>query len=209
MTMKLDRAEEIRRRAMQDLRQSDVLMDGHFDFGNGYHGRLYVNPHRLFQQPSMIWRLAQDLLELVPHEIKAATEIVAGPATGGALLAHTLAGLLDGQRSLSHPPCGFAPFSQDAAGSLMLRPFYARALEGRRVVLADDVRNTGTTFERCAALVRDVGGTVIATLQICDRMASIVNLGVPNVSLVEYGAPENYHAAQCPLCQLGIPLTTF
>ena len=31
------------------------------------------------------------------------TEVVAGPATGGALLAHTLAGLLDGRRALTHP----------------------------------------------------------------------------------------------------------
>ena len=25
-----------------------LMLDGHFDFGNGYHGRVYLNPHQLF-----------------------------------------------------------------------------------------------------------------------------------------------------------------
>ena len=36
-----------------------------------------------------------------------------------------------------------------------------------------------------------------------------VDLGVPNVALVEYRAPENYPAAECPLCQAGVPITRF
>ncbi|MPY89309.1 MAG: hypothetical protein GEU99_15450 [Luteitalea sp.] len=208
--MKITRTDDVRRRAMQELRESDVVMlDGHFDYGNGYHGRVYVNPHRLFQHPSTIWRLAQDLLELLPYELKMRVEVVAGPATGGALLAHTLAGLLDGQRSLSHPSLRFAPFTQDRDEGLVLRPFYASTVAGRQVILADDVRNTGKTFERCLALVRDAGGDVMATVEICDRMEAVVDLGVPNISLVEYGAPENYAADQCPMCRARVPLTSF
>jgi orotate phosphoribosyltransferase len=208
--MTLTRAEEVRRSARQELRQSEVLMlDGHFDYGNGYHGRVYVNPHRLFQHPSTIWRLAQDLLELIPYELKMRVEVVAGPATGGALLAHTLAGLLDGQRSLSHPSLGFAPFTHDPHEGLRLRRFYASTVAGRQVILADDVRNTGKTFERCMKLVREAGGDVIASVEICDRMEAVVDLGVPNISLVEYGAPENYPADQCPMCRAGVPLTSF
>lgn len=208
--MTLTRAEEVRRSAMQELRQSEVLMlDGHFDYGNGYHGRVYVNPHRLFQHPSTIWRLAQDLLELIPYELKLSVEVVAGPATGGALLAHTLAGLLDGQRSLSHPSLRFAPFTPDPHQGFCLRPFYARTVAGRQVILADDVRNTGKTFERCTTLVREAGGDVIACVEICDRLEAVVDVGVPNISLVEYGAPENYPADRCPMCRAGVPLTSF
>jgi orotate phosphoribosyltransferase len=73
-----------------------------------------------------------------------------------------------------------------------LRGFYARQMAGKRVMLADDVRNTGKTYQRCAELVREAGGTVIATVQICDRMEAMVDLGVPNYALVEYKAPDNY-----------------
>jgi orotate phosphoribosyltransferase len=206
----MDRREEIRAKALRDLQQSDVLMvGGHFDYGNGYHGREYLNPHQLFRRPSMIWRFAQDLIDLLPSELVQRTEVVAGPVTGGALLAHTIAGLLDSRRSLTHPPCSFAPFNYDPAGGFTLRPFYRRELRDKRVLLADDVRNTGDTFARCAALVQEAGGTILATAEIYDRCESVVDLAVPNVALAEYSASENYRAGECPLCRAGVPITTF
>jgi len=76
-------------------------------------------------------------------------------------------------------------------------------------MLADDVRNTGETFARCAALVTQAGGTVVATAQIYDRCEAQVDLGVPNVALAEYKAPDNFKAADCPLCAQRLPITRF
>jgi len=208
----VDKRAELREKALKDLQQSEVLMiDGHFDYGNGYHGRVYLNPHQLFRHPSTIWRFAQDVIDLMPSELVQKTEVVAGPVTGGALLAHTIAGLLDSRRSLTHPPCSFAPFNYDPAGGFTLRAFYGAELKGKRVLLADDVRNTGETFARCAALVREAGGAVVATVEICDRCEAIADLelGVPNIALAEYCALENYKSNACPLCKAGIPITRF
>jgi orotate phosphoribosyltransferase len=91
----------------------------------------------------------------------------------------------------------------------MLRRFYARQMAGQRVLLADDVRNTGKTLQQCAELVTAAGGRVIGSVEICDRMEAIVDLGVPNYALAEYPAPENYEASQCPMCRAGMPITTF
>jgi orotate phosphoribosyltransferase len=212
-TMAANRVEERREQALATLEDFAVLMrDGHFDYGNGFHGRVYLNPHQLFRQPSTIWRLAQDLLDVLPTEVVERTEIVAGPSVGGALLAHTMAGLIDGRRPLTHPPCSFAPFTpvQRSGGKgFELRGFYARLMQGRRVLLADDVRNTGKTFQQCAELVRDAGGVVLATAEIYDRLESIVDPGVPNYALVEYRAPDNYPASECPMCRAGQPITVF
>ena len=206
----MNKRDEIREKALTDLQHSEVLMlDGHFDYGNGYHGRVYLNPHQLFRHPSTIWRFAQDLIDLLPADLIQITEVVAGPVSGGALLAHTVAGLLDSRRSLTHPPCSFAPFNYDPAGGFALRAFYRRELKGKRVLLADDVRNTGETFEKCAALVRDAGGSVVATMEIYDRCEAIVDLGVPNIALAGYDAPENYKVESCPLCEAGRPITRF
>jgi orotate phosphoribosyltransferase len=206
----MDKHAGIREKALKDLQRSEVLMmDGHFDYGNGYHGRVYLNAHQLFRHPSTIWRFAQDLIDLLPGELVERTEVVAGPVTGGALLAHTIAGLLDSRRSLTHPPCSFAPFNYDPSGGFALRPFYRRELQGKRVLLADDVRNTGDTFARCANLVTDAGGSVVATVEICDRLESIKDLGVPNVALADFKAPENFKASDCPLCKAGTPITRF
>jgi orotate phosphoribosyltransferase len=203
--------EELRQQALRKLQESEVLMRrGHFDYGNGYHGRVYLNPHQLFRYPSTIWRLAQDLMDVLPSELLERTEVVAGPATGGALLAHTIAGLLDGRRALTHPPCSFAPFTQaPGEDGFVLRSFYAKQMAGRQVLIADDVRNTGKTLQRCADLVRQAGGIVIATVEICDRMETVVDAGAPNYALVEYPAPENYPADDCPMCRAGEPVTTF
>ena len=205
----MNRLEDALDLALKQLQNFEVLMrDGHFDYHNGFHGRVYLNPHQLFRYPSTIWRLAQDLLDVLPPQLLEQTDIVAGPATGGALLAHTIAGLLDGRRALTHPSCSFAPFTP-GEGKFTLRSFYARLIRGKRVLLADDVRNTGKTFQRCADLVREAGGTVLATVEICDRLEAFVDLGVPNYALVEYRAPQNFPAAECPMCAAGESVTAF
>ena len=194
-----------------NLREHEVLMlDGHFDYGNGYHGRVYLNPHKIFRQPSLIWRFAQDLIELLPDAVVAEIEVVAGPVMGGALFAHTLAGLLDGRR-------------EPDASADQLRAALAR----RPTACCRCVRSTARSSAAaaccwpttCAIRARRLpaprrrskrpGGTVIATAEICDRLESIVDIGVPNFALAEYRAPENYPVATCPLCKAGQAVTTF
>lgn len=203
------RRDDIRARAVQDLRRFEVVMEGHFDYGNGYHGRLYLNPHQLFRYPSTIWRVAQDLIDILPPGVAESITVVAGPVTGGALLAHTMAGLLDGRRPLTRAPYSFASIHHRADGAEALSRFYATVVKGARVLLVDDVRNTGQTFQHCADLIAAAGGTVACTAQIVDRGEAVVTLPVPNVALVEYPAPENHAATACPLCAAGLPVTAF
>jgi orotate phosphoribosyltransferase len=206
----MTRRDQLRANALMNLREHEVLMvDGHFDYGNGYHGSVYLNPHKIFRQPSLIWRFAQDLIELLPDAVVSEIDVVSGPVMGGALFAHTLAGLLDGRRALTHAPTSFAPLSLDGQGTLILRPFYRTVVNGRRVLLADDVRNTGDTFARGKAAIEAAGGKVIASAEICDRLESLVDLGVPNYALAEYRAPENFPVSTCPLCKAGQPVTAF
>ena len=90
-----------------------------------------------------------------------------------------------------------------------MRPFYRAELKGKRVLLADDVRNTGETLARSAALAREAGATVLATVQIYDCLKATKDAGVPNIALADYRAPENYPDADCPLCRDGVPITRF
>ena len=77
------------------------------------------------------------------------------------------------------------------------------------MLLADDVRNTGQMVAECADRIRQAGGTVLAVVCICDRLESIADPGVPVYPLVEYPAPQNYPAAECPLCEAGVAVTAF
>ena len=77
-TYAVNRQEELKRRALIELQDLGVLMrSGHYDYGNGFHGRAYLNPHQLFLHPSTIWRLAQDLLAALPADLLEKTEVVA------------------------------------------------------------------------------------------------------------------------------------
>jgi orotate phosphoribosyltransferase len=206
----MSRQDQARRQALEDLSQSGVLMlDGHFDYGNGYHGRVYLNAHQLFRHPSTIWRFAQDLLDVLPATVLNDAEIAAGPVTGGALLAHTIAGLLDSRRSLTHTPCSFAPFHIDRSGGFLLRSFYRQELEGKRLLLVDDVRNTGQTLAQCAELARDAGAVILASAEIYDRGEPVVKIQAPNYSLASVDESENFAALDCPLCKAGTPITSF
>ena len=40
-------------------------------------------------------------------------------------------------------------------------------------------------------------------------MESMTDAGVPNYALAEYKAPENFAAADCPMCHAGEPVTSF
>jgi orotate phosphoribosyltransferase len=206
----MSKKDEIREKALKDLQHFQVLMlDGHFDFGNGYHGRLYLNPHQLFRYPSTIWRFAQDLIDVLPASVLDQTEVVAGPTTGGALLAHTVAGLLDSRRAITRSPTMFAPFMVDAYRGPGMSRFYRQQVAGRNVLIVDDVRNTGQTLARCATIVRSAGGNVVATAELYDRMEATTDAGAPNFSLAEYKTSENFPAGTCPLCKAGVPVTTF
>ena len=77
------------------------------------------------------------------------------------------------------------------------------------MLLADDVRNTGETFARCAELVQQAHGEVVATVEIYDRGEAVADLGVPNIALAEYRTRENFKANECPLCKAGVPITRF
>ena len=57
--------------------------------------------------------------------------------------------------------------------------------------------------------VRQARGEVLATCEIYDRLEASVDVGVPNFALAGYRAPENYKAESCPLCQSGVPVTSF
>ena len=125
------------------------------------------------------------------------------PVTGGRCSRTRIAGLLDSRRSLTHPPCSFAPFNYDAVRRLraahVLPPGAGRQA---RACWPTMCGTPGETFARCAALVQERAAPVVATrgnLRPLRRRRSISACRTsrsPNIS-----APENYQVGRVSAVQ--------
>ncbi len=91
----------------------------------------------------------------------------------------------------------------------MLRRGYDRLVNGRRVLVVDDVVNTGESVAETAQAVRGAGGAVVAVAAICTRgSATAGDVGWRDfVYLTQIDIPS-WPADECRLCRDGVPVNT-
>jgi orotate phosphoribosyltransferase len=137
-------------------------------------------------------------------------EVVCGPATGGLIIsqwtAHAL-GVLSVFAEHGEQP-STAP-GGPLRGPFILRRGYDKVVGGKRVVVVDDVINTGLALRQTVGAVRDNGGHVLGAAAIITRgNATPADCGVMDLRyLLEYKIPS-WPAAGCPLCKEGVPVNT-
>lgn len=198
------------------LLELGVVLEGHFDFGNGYHGTTYLTAHPLLDNPFQIMKFAGELQSLLTSDVQEEVDIVVGPITGGALLANDLAILIDGQRKPGKKKVRLAPVYK-MNGKLALREHYRKlisgevdgSLKGLNVVIVDDVCNTGHTLRETQELVEQCGGYVLASLVLYDRLTTEKQV-VDYSFLAQVAAdPKLVKAEECLCKRVHIPITHF
>src|SRR5262249_11151277 len=98
---------------------------------------------------------------------------------------------------------------QALRGRFVLRRGYDRLAAGKRVLVVDDIVNTGLSLRQTAEAVRGAGGQVVGAACLVSR-GNVVGggLGVARyVYLLEYRIPA-WPAADCELCRAGVPINT-
>lgn len=224
ITQGLTHALQTRLAALKMLKDFGAVMEGpsaHFDFGNGFHGNVYINPHAIFSQPERIWKLLGGLIDdkILPDSVVKATQIVMGPERGGAKLAGWMQGPIDARHDLKDTRVLVAELHKDTRDpkKLFVPAFFRPLIVGKQVLLVDDVRNTGETLKQSADRILEAGGVLIATTVLYDRM----NLRpeytirddkgrIPHYALAEYeDGGQLWSVDECPLCRLNVPITKF
>lgn len=208
--------------ALKMLKDFGAVMEGpaaHFDFGNGFHGNVYINPHAIFSEPERIWKLLGGLIDerILPDSVVRATQVVMGPERGGAKLAGWMQGPIDARHDLTDKRVFVAELHKDPAKKLFIPDYFQRKIAGLNVLLVDDVRNTGETLKQSADRIAEAGGKVIATTVLYDRMnlqpehvIRDANGRVPHYALAEYeDGGQLWRVDECPLCRLKLPITQF
>jgi orotate phosphoribosyltransferase len=193
------------------FRSSGALREGHFLLKSGRHGDAYVEKFAVLSDPAATSELCG--FWAARHRDDRGTprvDVVAGPTTGGVILAFETARQL-GVRSI------FAEEVRAADGATK-REFRRgfRIEPGERVLLVDDILTTGGSLlamlpavesiggeiVECAVLVDRSGGRPTLTSPATDRVYSLRSLWQLDLPTYEPG-PDS-----CPRCADGTPLHT-
>ena len=176
------------------FRESGALREGHFILASGRHSALYLEKFQVLQHPIETERLCASIASWVRS---LGADTVAGPTTGGIILAHEVARQL-GLRAI------YAERRANGTGREFRRGFALRS--GERVVVVDDIMTTGGSVQETMAAVRSAAGEVVGAAVLVDRSGGEAHLDVPIEALWRLDIPT-YAPAECPLCAKGIAAT--
>ena len=123
-------------------------------------------------------------------------QTVAGPTTGGVLLAYEVGRQL-GLRGI------FAERAE-GGGRALQRDF--RLEPGERVLVVDAVLTSGLSVRETLEAGRTAGGEPVGVAVMVDRSGGAVDFGLPFFAATEFTL-ATYEAEDCPLCRAGVPLT--
>ncbi|WP_376794172.1 orotate phosphoribosyltransferase [Thermogemmatispora sp.] len=172
-----------------------VVSKGHFVLTSGRHSDEYWEKFRLLEWPRVTEQLCA---EIVARHGRQEIEAVAGPTTGGALLAQEVARQLGARCLVVEPAAG--------GGRELRRGFSLR--QGERVLVVDDVLTTGLSLQETLQALLVYEPTVVGIAVLLDRSggAAAGQFPVPCQALLTVAA-RTYEPAACPLCAQGLPLT--
>jgi orotate phosphoribosyltransferase len=174
------------------FRRSGAVLDGHFLLTSGLHSPVYWEKFRILERPEY----TQPLCAMIAAHFKnEGVNVVAGPTTGGIILAFEIARQM-GLR------CIFA--EKEENGKRGFRRGFALA-PGERVLVVDDILTTGKSVKEVLEAVREKNASVVGIGVLVDRSEHDLKLGYPLYSCLRSVTPA-YPAQECPLCKAGVPL---
>lgn len=177
------------KRAIELLKRSGALLEGHFLLSSGKHSSGYCQCAQLLRFPA----LAAEVLSPVADAIRALSPTkLCGPAMGGVIVSYELARQL-GVESI---------FTERVNGEMALRRGFSVSA-GDRVIITEDVVTTGLSTMETVHALESLGASVIAVACIADRRAPDCALALPVFSAVQLSIPA-YDPADCPLCKQGL-----
>ncbi len=180
-----------------------ILTNSHFLYTSGKHGSAYVNKDAVYKFPEYMRELGQEMAASVLNP--EAVEVIVGPTMGGAILAQWVAQALL-EKGINGFKLAFAEENPDK--SRILKRGYDQLIPGKKVLVVEDILNTGISAKRTIDLIKSLGGEVVQLVAVCNRGAvTAETVGAPLTSLVDVKF-EAWEAADCPLCKKGTPFNT-
>ena len=194
------------------FRSSGALREGHFQLKGGRHGDAYVEKFAVLSDPAATSELCG--FWAASHRDDSGSvrvDIVAGPTTGGVILAFETGRQL-GVRAV------FAEEVRDADGTTrreFRRGFHIQP--GERVLLVDDILTTGGSLLAMLPAIEAMGGEIVECVVLVDRSGGGTNTLTSPATGRAYPLRSLWRLdlstyepgpATCPRCADGSPLHT-
>ncbi len=177
---------------IQTFRDAGALLEGHFRYTSGRHGRQFLQAARVLQFPEHTSALCAGMADRFRAED---IQLVVGPATGGIILAYETA---------RHLACRAAFTEKDEHGGMaMKRGFSLRP--GMRVLVVEDIITTGGSVKKSIEHLRERGAEVAGVAVLIDRSAGEASFDCRFEALARLDM-QSWAPDHCALCAQGLPL---
>lgn len=177
---------------LQLFRDTNALLEGHFQYTSGRHGRQFLQAARLMQYP----KYTDGLCEAMAARFRAdGIDLVVGPATGGIALAHETA---------RHLGCRFAYSEKDGEGGMAVKRGFANP-SGSKALVVEDIITTGGSVQKTVEHLIARGAEVVGVCVIIDRSGGKAQFDCRFEALARIDM-ESWAPEACALCQQGLPL---
>lgn len=175
------------------LESRGALLRGHFQLSSGRHSDTYIEKFRLLQWPDVTSPLCRQMADHYRGQVN----LVAGPTTGGVILAFETARQL-GTR------CVIAERREDGPGREFRRGFEVGPSD--TVLVVDDVLTTGGSMREVIDALAARGAHVVGAAVLIDRSAGRTDFGVPLFACLTVDV-ASWDGGDCLLCRNSVPLT--
>lgn len=173
------------------LQKSGAMLKGHFVLTSGVHSPIYWEKFKVLQFPDYTEQLCRLIAQ---HFRDLNIQVVAGPTTGGIILAFELARQL-GVRGI---------FAEKEGTERVFRRGFS-ITPGERVLVVDDIITTGGSVRQVLAATAKQGGNVVGVGVLVNRSEQELKFGVP-FFCCHRAITQTYQPQNCPLCAAGVAL---
>ena len=176
---------------LKTFKAAGAIKEGHFLLTSGLHSPVYWEKFSILQHP----HLTEKLCRLIAQHFEGQKiDVVAGPTTGGIILAFETARQL-GVRSI---------FAEKEGKMRVFRRDF-KILPGEHILVVDDILTTGSSIRETISAVDKLRGIVIGVGVLVDRSEKNLHFDLPFFSCLRTPTTV-YTPEQCPLCTAQVPL---
>ncbi len=181
-----------------------VITDSHIVYTSGLHGTAYVNKDAVYPELPESDALASALADRFLND---GVEVTIGPAVGGALFARDVARELSRMTGRRIRPV----YAEKSDGdTFVIKRGYDKLILGKKILVVEDVLNTGGSVKKVIEATRAAGGIVVGLGVLCNR-GGITPQDVGDVPRLDALVNVTFYAydeATCPLCERNVPINT-